>query len=135
MVRSYDDTNPEAEEQIYFDAILDMVKWLGFTPARITYSSDFFQQLYDDAEKLIGLGKAYVCHCGDAELKLQRGGEKGTAGPRYRCQHADQSVEENLKKFRDMRDGHYKPQAAFLRMKQGRLRSWISGGKVDRNRC
>ncbi|KAI1480838.1 glutaminyl-tRNA synthetase [Daldinia eschscholtzii] len=114
----YDDTNPEAEEQIYFDAILEMVEWLGFKPYKITYSSDNFQRLYDLAEKLIGLEKAYVCHCSDTEIKLQRGGEKGTAGPRYRCKHAEQSVEENLKKFRDMRDGRYKPQEAFLRMKQ-----------------
>ncbi|KAI1800752.1 glutaminyl-tRNA synthetase [Daldinia bambusicola] len=114
----YDDTNPEAEEQVYFDAILEMVEWLGFTPYKITYSSDNFQKLYDLAEKLIGLEKAYVCHCSDTEIKLQRGGEKGTAGPRYRCKHAEQSVEENLKKFRDMRDGQYKPQEAFLRMKQ-----------------
>ncbi|KAI0834248.1 glutaminyl-tRNA synthetase [Hypoxylon sp. FL0890] len=117
----YDDTNPEAEEQVYFDAILEMVEWLGFKPYKITYSSDNFQRLYELAEKLIGLEKAYVCHCNDAEIKLQRGGEKGTAGPRYRCKHAEQSVEENLKKFRDMRDGHYKPQEAFLRMKQGSI--------------
>ncbi|KAI1396002.1 glutaminyl-tRNA synthetase [Hypoxylon fuscum] len=115
----YDDTNPEAEEQVYFDAILEMVEWLGFKPYKITYSSDNFQKLYDLAEKLIGLERAYVCHCSDTEIKLQRGGEKGTAGPRFRCKHAEQSVEENLQKFRDMRDGKYKPQAAFLRMKQG----------------
>ncbi|KAI1456474.1 glutaminyl-tRNA synthetase [Annulohypoxylon moriforme] len=114
----YDDTNPEAEEQVYFDAILEMVEWLGFKPYKITYSSDNFQKLYDLAEKLIGLERAYVCQCSDTEIKLQRGGEKGTAGPRYRCKHAEQSVEENLKKFRDMRDGKYKPQEAFLRMKQ-----------------
>ena len=104
---------------MYFDAILEMVEWLGFKPYKITYSSDNFQKLYDLAEKLIGLERAYVCQCSDTEIKLQRGGEKGTAGPRYRCKHAEQSVEENLKKFRDMRDGHYKPQEAFLRMKQG----------------
>lgn len=59
----FDDTNPEAEEEIYFKAIEEMVRWLGFTPVKITYSSDNFQKLYDLAEKLIGLGKAYVCHC------------------------------------------------------------------------
>lgn len=62
-LRRYDDTNPEAEEEVYFKAILDTVKWLGFEPYKITYSSDNFQKLYDLAEKLIGLGKAYVCHC------------------------------------------------------------------------
>lgn len=59
----YDDTNPEAEEEIYFTAIEEMVRWLGFTPYKITYSSDNFQKLYDLAEKLILKGKAYVCHC------------------------------------------------------------------------
>ncbi|ROW04532.1 hypothetical protein VMCG_04942 [Cytospora schulzeri] len=113
----YDDTNPEAEDEVYFKAILDTVKWLGFEPYKITYSSDNFQKLYDLAEKLIGLEKAYVCHCDDAEIKLQRGGEKGER-PRYRCQHAEQSADENLQKFRDMRDGKYKPREAFLRMKQ-----------------
>lgn len=94
-----------------------MVRWLGFEPYKITHSSDNFQKLYDLAEKLITLDKGYVCHCDDAEIKLQRGGEKGES-PRYRCKHAEQSVEENLQKFRDMRDGKYKPREAFLRMKQ-----------------
>jgi len=91
---------------------------VGFTPDAVTYSSDYFYKLYELAEKLIELGKAYVCHCNEAETKLQRGGEKGAAGPRYRCEHGDQDVETNLQKFRDMRDGKYKPQTAFLRMKQ-----------------
>ncbi|KAK3361153.1 tRNA synthetases class I, catalytic domain-containing protein [Lasiosphaeria ovina] len=113
----YDDTNPEAEEEVYFTAIADMVRWLGFEPYKITYSSDNFGKLYEMAEKLISLGKAYVCHCDDDEIKRQRGGEKGSS-PRYRCADADQSVEENMRKFRDMRDGKYKPREAFLRMKQ-----------------
>jgi glutaminyl-tRNA synthetase len=59
----YDDTNPEKEEEQYFTAILDVVKWLGFEPYKITYSSDNFEKLYQLAEKLIELGKAYVCSC------------------------------------------------------------------------
>lgn len=59
----FDDTNPEAEKEIYFTAIKDMVSWLGFTPYKITYSSDNFDKLYEKAEELINLGKAYVCHC------------------------------------------------------------------------
>jgi len=59
----FDDTNPEAEEEIYFTAIEDMVRWLGFTPYKITHSSDNFGKLYEMAEKLISLGRAYVCHC------------------------------------------------------------------------
>ena len=89
----------------------------GFKPHAITYSSDNFQKLYDLAEKLITLEKAYVCHCNEAAIKLQRGGAKGTS-PRYRCEHAEQDVQVNLQKFRDMRDNKYAPQTAFLRMKQ-----------------
>jgi glutaminyl-tRNA synthetase len=59
----YDDTNPEKEEEQYFTAIKDVVEWLGFTPYKITYSSDNFGRLYELAEKLIILGKAYVCAC------------------------------------------------------------------------
>ncbi|KAH0599761.1 hypothetical protein MHUMG1_02551 [Metarhizium humberi] len=113
----YDDTNPEKEKEEYYTAIQEIIKWLGFEPYKITYSSDNFDKLYQLAEKLISLDKAYVCSCNDVEIKLQRGGEKG-ATPRYRCQHAEQTPEDNLTKFRDMRDGKYKPKEVFLRMKQ-----------------
>jgi glutamyl/glutaminyl-tRNA synthetase len=59
----YDDTNPEAEEQVYLDSILDIVRWLGYEPWKITYSSDNFQRLYDLAVDLIKRDKAYMCHC------------------------------------------------------------------------
>ncbi|PLB40980.1 glutamine--tRNA ligase [Aspergillus candidus] len=118
----FDDTNPDAEEEKYFHAIEDIIRWLGFTPSRITYSSDNFQRLYDLAEKLIGLGKAYVCHCNEADLKMQRGGEDNRS-PRFQCAHASQDVETNLTKFRDMAAGKYEPQTAFLRMKQYLLES------------
>ena len=62
----FDDTNPEAEEEKYFTAIKDMIEWLGFKPYDITYSSDNFEKLYEKAEQLITLEKAYVCHCGGA---------------------------------------------------------------------
>lgn len=59
----YDDTNPEAEEARYFESILEMVRWLGYEPWKVTYSSDYFDQLYELAVVLIKRGKAYVCHC------------------------------------------------------------------------
>ncbi|KAH6893490.1 tRNA synthetases class I, catalytic domain-containing protein [Thelonectria olida] len=114
----FDDTNPDEEEEVYFEWIIKIVKWLGFTPSAITYSSDYFQRLFDLAKELIKKEKAYVCHCGEAEIKLQRGGKEGKEGPRYRCKHAEQDVETNLQKFQDMHDGKYEPQTAFLRMKQ-----------------
>ncbi|KAI9873461.1 MAG: hypothetical protein M1830_000378, partial [Pleopsidium flavum] len=112
----FDDTNPEAEEERYFIAIQEMVRWLGFKPYKITYSSDNFDKLYELAEELITRDSAYVCHCTDTEVKLQRGGENH--GPRYACPHRERPKEESLAEFRAMRDGKYKPREAFLRMKQ-----------------
>lgn len=59
----YDDTNPKGEEEQYFIAIEEMVKWIGFEPKRITYSSDNFERLYALAEALVEKNRAYVCHC------------------------------------------------------------------------
>lgn len=59
----YDDTNPEKEEERYFESILETIRWLGFEPWKITYSSDHFQELYDLAVELIKRDKAYICHC------------------------------------------------------------------------
>ncbi|KAG0148756.1 hypothetical protein CROQUDRAFT_654610 [Cronartium quercuum f. sp. fusiforme G11] len=112
----YDDTNPEAEEQIYLDSILDMVRWLGFEPDRITYSSDHFQRLYDLAEELIRREKAYVCFCSGSQIKENRGGEE--RGPRKACAHRSFSSEYSLKEFRRMKNGEYKPNEIILRMKQ-----------------
>ena len=115
----FDDTNPEAEEEIYFIKIEEIVRWLGFEPALITYSSDFFDKLYELAEKLITLDGAYVCHCSDEDLKDQRGGvDPKHKKPRYGCKHRDRPVEESLAEFRAMRfEDKYKPREAFLRMK------------------
>jgi glutaminyl-tRNA synthetase len=62
----YDDTNPDAEEARYFESILDTVRWLGYEPWKITYSSDYFDQLYHLAVELVKRDKAYVCHCSRA---------------------------------------------------------------------
>lgn len=116
----FDDTNPEAEEEVYFKSIRDIIEWLGFEPWKITYSSDYFDELYELAEKLISNGKGYVCHCTAEEVKAQRGMKPdGTlGGERFACPHRDRPVEENLKEFRNMKDGKYKTGEATLRMKQ-----------------
>lgn len=121
----YDDTNPEAEEDVYFKSILKMVKWLGFSPWKITYSSDYFDQLYALAEDLINRGFGYVCKCTSEEIRMGRGiREDGTpGGERTACKHRDLPVEENLKEFRKMRDGAYKPGEAILRMKMDLINS------------
>lgn len=111
----YDDTNPEAEEQIYFDSIKDMVQWLGYEPNNITYSSDSFQRLYDLAVDLTKRDKAYICHCSGDDIHKQRGGEE--KGARFNCPHRDRPVEESLREFERMRKGEYKAGEAILRMK------------------
>ncbi|KAI5782625.1 glutaminyl-tRNA synthetase [Geopyxis carbonaria] len=114
----FDDTNPKGEEEKYFVAIEEMVRWLGFKPKKVTYSSDNFDKLYELAEKLIEKDGAYVCHCNKAEIIDQRGGGEGEGKPRYACPHRDRPIEESLTEFRAMRDGKYAPGEAALRMKQ-----------------
>ncbi|KAF8842731.1 glutaminyl-tRNA synthetase [Paxillus ammoniavirescens] len=111
----FDDTNPEKEEARYFTSIIEVVRWLGFEPWRITYSSDYFDQLYELSIELIKRDKAYVCHCSQEQMKADRG-EK-VAAPRA-CIHRDRPVEESLTEFKKMKDGFYRPKEAFLRMKQ-----------------
>lgn len=116
----YDDTNPEAEEEVYFNSIKSMIDWLGFEPWKITYSLDYFDQLYELAEKLIQVDKAYVCHCTAEQVKANRGlkADGTLGGERKGCAEREVSVEENLKKFRAMKAGEYKVGEATLRMKQ-----------------
>ena len=59
----FDDTNPEGEEERFYRSIEDLVKWLGYSPARITNASDNFDRLYELAEDLIRKDGAYICHC------------------------------------------------------------------------
>ncbi|GAC95741.1 glutamyl-tRNA synthetase [Pseudozyma hubeiensis SY62] len=112
----YDDTNPEAEEEQYFTSILETVRWLGFEPFKVTYSSDYFQQLYDLAVELIKRGKAYVDHSTPEEIKEQRGGPE--RGPRKPSRFRDRPVQESLQDFEDMKNGKYAPGKVTLRMKQ-----------------
>ncbi|KAJ2759379.1 Glutaminyl-tRNA synthetase, partial [Coemansia nantahalensis] len=112
----YDDTNPTAEEQEYVDSILDTVRWLGFEPAQVLYSSDYFQQLYELAVKLTERGLAYVCHCTGEEINEQRGGSDNR-GKRFACPHRDRPVAESLAEFQKMKDGRYGESEATLRMK------------------
>src|ERR1700761_7656965 len=77
----FDDTNPSKEETEYVDSIIEDVKWLGFTPEMILYASDYFEQLYLFALKLIEKGLAYVDDSTSEEIAIQKGTptEPGTA--------------------------------------------------------
>ncbi|EJF62807.1 glutaminyl-tRNA synthetase [Dichomitus squalens LYAD-421 SS1] len=112
----YDDTNPEAEEGRFFESILETVRWLGYEPWKITYSSDYFDKLYELAVELIRRDKGYVCHCTAEEIFANRGGED--RGPRRACAHRTRPVAESLAEFEKMKNGEYQPGQAILRMKQ-----------------
>ncbi|WVQ77217.1 glutamine-tRNA ligase [Cryptococcus sp. DSM 104548] len=122
----FDDTNPEAEEGRYFQSILESVRWLGFEPWKITYSSDNFDKLYELALELIRRGKAYVCTCDAEKIKEDRGMGKGNPVP---CIHRERPSEESLREFIRMKDGEYEEKTACLRMKMDLSSGPATSGK------
>ncbi|KAJ6982156.1 glutamine--tRNA ligase [Populus alba x Populus x berolinensis] len=107
----YDDTNPEAEKKEYIDHIEEIVEWMGWKPFKITYTSDYFQELYELAVELIQRGDAYVDHQTPEEIKEYR--EKKMNSP-----WRDRPIAESLKLFEEMRQGMIEEGKATLRMKQ-----------------
>ncbi|MCF7559566.1 glutamine--tRNA ligase/YqeY domain fusion protein [Sabulilitoribacter multivorans] len=110
----FDDTNPAKEEQEYVDAIKEDVAWLGYKWDKELFSSDYFQQLYDWAIKLIKEGKAYVDSQSSEAMAEQKGTptQPGVDGP-YR----NRSVEENLDLFKRMKQGEFDEGEHILRAK------------------
>lgn len=110
----YDDTNPTKEDTEYVDAIKEDIKWLGFQWAEERYASDYFDQLYEWAEDLIKRGLAYVDDETQEEISLHRGTvDKPGTESRYR----NRTPEENLKIFREMKEGKYADGEKVLRAK------------------
>ncbi|KAG5236897.1 glutamine--tRNA ligase [Salix suchowensis] len=107
----YDDTNPEAEKKEYIDHIEEIVEWMGWKPFKITYTSDYFQELYELAVELIQRGHAYVDHQTPDEIKEYR--EKKMNSP-----WRDRPIAESLTLFEEMRQGMIEEGKATLRMKQ-----------------
>lgn len=115
----FDDTNPVKEDQEYVDGILDSVKWLGFTwehgaEKNLYFASSYFEYMYAFAEHLIKTGYAYVDEQTADEMRDNRGTltEPGRNSP-YR----DRPVEENLRIFREMREGKHAEGSMVLRAK------------------
>ncbi|MBM3237523.1 glutamine--tRNA ligase/YqeY domain fusion protein [Candidatus Poribacteria bacterium] len=111
----FDDTNPTKEDVEYVESIKEDVRWLGFDWGdREFYASDYFEQLYEFAVKLIKKGKAYVCDLSPDEIREYRGTitEPGKESP-YR----NRSVEENLDLFERMRAGEFEEGSRTLRAK------------------
>jgi len=110
----YDDTNPTKEDTEYVDSIYNDLLWLGTVPDAVCYGSDYFQQCYDFAVKLIKDGKAFVCDLSADEMREYRGTltEAGKESP-YR----NRSAEENLDLFERMKNGEFSNGAKTLRAK------------------
>lgn len=104
----YDDTNPEKEEERFVREIKEIIEWLGYKPFKITYSSDYFDQLYAYAVRLIEKDLAYVCHQKHEEIK----GFNPPPSP-----WRNRPVAESLKLFNDMKTGKLNEGEATLRMK------------------
>ena len=109
-----DDTNPSKEDTEYVDAICEDIKWLGFKWDKLLYASDYFDDIYECAIKLIKMGKAYVDDLSADEIREYRGTltEPGKESP-YRTR----TVEENLDLFKRMTDGEFENGARVLRAK------------------
>lgn len=110
----FDDTNPTKEDVEYVDSIKEDIRWLGFRWARERYASDYFEQLYEWACKLIREGLAYVDDQTQEQLRDTRGTvtEPGANSP-----WRDRSVEENLDLFTRMRNGEFPDGSRVLRAK------------------
>ncbi len=110
----YDDTNPEKESQEFVDAIQEDVKWLGYNWGNIYYATDYFEQNYQIAVKLIKEGKAYVDDLSAEEVSAYRG---TLTTPGKNSPYRDRSVEENLDLFERMKNGEFKQGERCLRAK------------------
>jgi len=110
----FDDTNPVKEDVEYVDAIKEDIEWLGYKWENIYYASDYFQQLWDFAIKLIKGGKAYVDEQSAEEIAKQKGTptQAGTNSP-YR----DRPIQENLDLFQKMNSGELPEGTMVLRAK------------------
>jgi len=111
----FDDTNPSKEEEEYVDSIMEDVKWLGFDwQDRLFYASDYFDQLYGWAVKLVEDGKAYIDEQASELIAEQKGvpTRPGTDSP-----FRNRSVEENLDLFTRMKNGEFPNGAMVLRAK------------------
>ena len=111
----FDDTNPTKEKNEFVEAIKEDIKWLGADwEDRLFFASDYFDEMYECAVKLIKKGKAYVSDLSAEEIKEYRGTltEPGKEDP-----YATRSVEENLSLFQDMKDGKFADGEKVLRAK------------------
>lgn len=108
-VLRFDDTNPSAEKEEYYESILHDIAWMGYNSCYITATSDYFGLLYDFAKLLIKKGNAYVCQLSSDETSEYR---KNRIESPYKVR----PIEESLRLFEEMKLGKYKEGEMTLRM-------------------
>lgn len=109
----FDDTNPTKEKSEFVESIKADIKWLGADwEDRLFFASDYFDQMYEGAVKLIKKGKAYVSDLSADEIRAYRG---TLTGPGKKDPYSDRSIEENLELFENMKNGMYEDGAKVLR--------------------
>ena len=110
----FDDTNPTKEEQQFVDAIKENIEWLGYKWDSECYASDYFEQLFDWAIKLISQGKAYV----DSQTSEQIAKQKGTpTKPGINSPFRERTIDQNIELFIQMKEGKFKEGEHVLRAK------------------
>ncbi|MGC3953096.1 MAG: glutamine--tRNA ligase/YqeY domain fusion protein [Propionicimonas sp.] len=109
-----DDTNPDTEETEYVESILADIAWLGYSPAQVLHASDYFGQLYEWAEYLVGRGLAYVDDQDNETISAQRG---GFGKPGIESPYRNRGIEENLDLLRRMKAGEFPDGTKVLRAK------------------
>ena len=114
VILRFDDTNPTKEETEFVDAIEEDIRWLGIEWAKVTYASDYFDELYEWAQKLILMGKAYVDDQSPEEVSANRGTltEPGRNSP-----FRDRDMEENMDLLERMKNGEFPDGSRILRAK------------------
>ena len=114
LILRFDDTNPAKEETEFVEAIMDDARWLGIEWVKVTYASDYFDELYEWAKKLVLMGKAYVDDQTPEEVSANRGTltEPGKNSP-YR----DRDMEENMDLLERMKNGEFPDGSRILRAK------------------
>lgn len=110
----FDDTNPAKEDVEYVDAIREDIEWLGFKWGDVYYASDYFDQLYEFAERLILEGHAYIDEQSAEEIAKQKG---TPTTPGINSPYRDRPAEESLDLFRRMNAGEFEEGAMILRAK------------------
>jgi glutaminyl-tRNA synthetase len=114
LILRFDDTNPTREETEFVDAIMEDARWLGIEWAKVTYASDYFDELYVWAQKLVLMGKAYV----DDQTAEEVSANRGTfTQPGKNSPHRGRDVEENMDLLERMKNGEFPDGSRILRAK------------------